>query len=184
MDRKRGIGQFTLLARTGVWPRRAVVKTGGRVWNRRLPAVCPVGCHICSSIPGVSLARRRQPHCTDVCSSRARWQTVRRASGNQGCVSILAPNAGVVVPSGAPAPRPPCRTSLALSPSHLVLQRDLFRSFFLFLSPCHPLFLEEYVKGLDASDFLRWRDLLGDPSARPHILEAGVSLPSCDHPDL
>ena len=148
------------------------MKTGGQVWNRRLPAVCPVvGCHICSSIPGVCLARRWQPHRTDVCSSRARWQTDRRASGNQGCVSILAPNVGVVVPRGTPAPTPPCRTSLALSPSLLVSQRDLFRSFFLFLSPCHPLFLEECVKGSDASDFLRWRDLLGDPSARPTSLK-------------
>lgn len=47
---------------------------------------------------------------------------------------------------------------------------------FLFLSSFRPLFLEECVNGLDASDFLRWRDLLGDPSTRPTSLKQEFPL--------
>lgn len=113
------------------------------------------------------LSKQWQPHRTDVCSSCAGWQKEPRLG------YYSRPKRGCYSSQGSPrCPHPLVECPFLSLPSLLVSQRDLFRiCFFLFLSPFRPLFLEECVKGLDASDFRRWRDLLGDPSAHPTSLK-------------
>lgn len=96
---------------------------------------------------------------------------------NQGWVTILAPNAGVIVPKGALLSTPLCRmSSPSLSLPSLSHRGICLGSVsFCFFLPFGPLFLEECVKGLDASDFRRWRDLLG-PLCPPQSLKLEFPL--------
>lgn len=140
MDRMQGIGQFKLLARTGVWPLWAIVKTRGRVWNRHLPAVCP---WIATFRGHVQLAHPGYLFCQDSGSPTARMFVPLVQGGRReprlGYYSR--PKRGCYSSQGSPRrPHPLVGHPVLSLPSLLVSQRDLFRHFFLFLSPFRPLF--------------------------------------------
>lgn len=159
-----------------------IVKTRGASLEQTLACCVPVDCHVRGHVqlhPGYPLLSKQwQPHRTQMFAL-----LVQGGRRNQGWVTIRPKQTGVIVPKGSPRCPHPLRMSLLSLPSPPCLRIYLVLFLSVLLSPFHQLFWRNVLRVWMPLTFGDGETSWGTPLPT-HILEAGVSLLSCEHPDL